>query len=158
MREIVLKDGSKTKVDDIDYEFAIKNLWVLSNRGYAVRGITLRGKKVKELLHREIIKRMFGSIPRDLFTDHINGNRLDNQRNNLRLANRSQNQANVHVVKNKYGFKGISMSETRKRWKATIKFNQKTLHLGYFSTSKEAALAYDIKAKELFGEFARLNF
>src|SRR3990167_9181870 len=140
MREIVLKDGSKTKVDDIDYEFAIKNLWVLSNRGYAVRGITLRGKKVKELLHREIIKGMFGSIPRDLFTDHINGNRLDNQRNNLRLANRSQNQANVHVVKNKY------------------KFNQKTLHLGYFSTSKEAALAYDIKAKELFGEFARLNF
>ena len=87
--------------------------------------------------------------------DHINGNTLDNRKVNLRIATRQQNNAN-RIVKNTLGYRGVRINGNR--YGAQIKFNGELIWLGTFDTKEEAAIAYDKKAVELFGEFAVLNF
>lgn len=90
--------------------------------------------------------------------DHVNQNGLDNRRTNLRHATKSQNRANVSLRKdNKSGYKGVSLLKSYGKWRAYIQKDKKLLHLGFFDTPQEAAIAYNKKAKELFGEFAWLN-
>lgn len=91
--------------------------------------------------------------------DHINGNGLDNRRENLRICTVSQNAMNrTRQRNNKTGFKGVSYDRVRKKFKACIHLDGKTKHLGMFLDSKEAALAYDSAAVQFFGKFAVLNF
>jgi hypothetical protein len=91
--------------------------------------------------------------------DHIDGNGLNNQEANLRPATNSQNQMNQRLQKSsKSGFKGVSWYGATRKWQVQIKKDGKHYFLGRFSTPEEAARAYDAKARELFGEFARLNF
>lgn len=90
--------------------------------------------------------------------DHINGNGLDNQRYNLRKATNQQNCMNRQSRRNSSSkFKGITWYKPTKKWKAQIVLNNEHIHLGMFNSEIEAAKAYNQKAKELFGEFARLN-
>jgi len=93
--------------------------------------------------------------------DHINGNGLDNRIENLRMCNNSQNQMNRRNQQNSLSkYKGVRKVQERKLnnpWYASISKDRVKFHLGYFSTEKEAAEAYNNKAKELFGEFASLN-
>lgn len=90
-------------------------------------------------------------------TDHINGVGLDNRRENLRKTNTSQNHANQPKRRGVYSsqYKGVSLHKHSGLWKAEIGAKG---YIGYFKTEEEAARAYDVKAKELFGEFARTNF
>jgi hypothetical protein len=94
--------------------------------------------------------------------DHINGNGLDNRKENLRVVTVVENARNSRgkVRSRKSQYKGVSFCIGRKSpWRATIEaggHGQK--HLGYFSTEEEAARAYDQAAAEVFGEFAFLNF
>lgn len=87
--------------------------------------------------------------------DHKNGNGLDNRRENLRIATRSQNAANRFKRGGSSKFKGVCIAG--KRWKAGIRQDGKSYHLGTFDTEEEAALAYNASATIRFGEFARLN-
>ena len=88
--------------------------------------------------------------------DHINGVRYDNIASNLRLATGSQNGANQSKnKKNKSGYKGVHFVKSRKKWRAQIKINNKTIHIGYFDCPELAHIAYCKRAVELFGEFAR---
>lgn len=91
--------------------------------------------------------------------DHINGNGLDNRRANLRVANKSQNGINAAFpVTNTSGYKGVSFCARTGKWHAKIEHYKKSIFLGSFDTSEAAASAYDEMAREIHGEFARLNF
>lgn len=96
--------------------------------------------------------------------DHINRNGLDNRRTNLRLATNQLNRFNSKKteIKNKHKSAGYSkykgvVKRSANCWGVRIGFNNERVYLGSFPTEKQAALAYNSKAKELFGEFAVLN-
>ena len=92
-------------------------------------------------------------------TDHINGNPLDNRRVNLRECTHQQNMHNRKKNKNsKSRYKGVWWEKDARKWRAAIRLDNKRYHIGYFHDERAAALAYDKKAIEFFGEFARLNF
>ena len=138
-------------MDDADYEALSKFKWCFNGR-YAVRPKP-RPMTGGIRMHREII-----GTPVEKDTDHINGDKLDNRRSNLRVCTRSQNMANVGKLKNNSsGFKGIHWHVAGENWIAYIKINGKKRHLGCFADIKEAAQAYNEAAKQLFGEFANLN-
>lgn len=149
MKQLPLKDGKVALIDDEDFEWANQWKWSLRSRGYVNR---TSGKKTI-WLHREIMK-----TPQGFDTDHINGDKLDNRKLNLRICTHSQNLMNQKLnSKNTSGFRGIVWKPKRKKWQVQIKKNQKIYHGGYFKNKLEAVRVYNIKVKELFGEFARLN-
>lgn len=92
--------------------------------------------------------------------DHKDGNGLNNLRSNLRLATSSQNGQNKRKQAGKFSssFKGVSWSARKEMWESYTCQSLRKIFIGYFNNEVEAAKAYDEKAKELFGEFARLNF
>jgi hypothetical protein len=90
--------------------------------------------------------------------DHIDRNTSNNHVSNLRWATSSENSGNTSSRKDSSSkYKGVSFHKLHKKWEVSIKFNKKKQHLGYFTCEKEAALAYNEKAKEVLGEFALLN-
>lgn len=106
-------------------------------------------------LHRKILE-----APQGITVDHINGDGLDNQRSNIRLATRSQNNAN-RAVKNVTGFRGVSRYHGG--FRAFISspvrnMGRKSIHLGCFDAAEDAARAYDRAALDRWGDYARLNF
>lgn len=154
MREIPLSRGKVALVDDEDYEFLSKWKWSFHPRGYATR--TSRKDdtygRVTIPMHRAVL-RLDGNN-RSL-VDHVNTNKLDKRRSNLRLCTPSQNHANKpRSNKNTSGYKGVSWDSTRQKWKAGITVKQKARNLGRFSTPEEAHAAYLAAAREAFGEFA----
>lgn len=102
-------------------------------------------------MHREIM-----GTPKGMDTDHIDRNGLDNRKCNLRICTRSQNNHNRQPRTDcDSRYKGVA--KQRKRWMAHIQYNGRSIFLGEYDTEIEAAKAYDKKAKEFFGEFARPN-
>ena len=152
-KEIELTKGFKTIVNADDFEWLNQWSWYCAH-GYAVRTVYDENGKPHQLrMHRLII-----NTPDGLDTDHINGDKLDNQRHNLRPATRSQNVANTFVEKrNKSGYKGVSWKKTNKKWCAQIRVDNVVRHIGLFDKKEEAAKAYNKEAKKYFGEFAYLN-
>jgi len=149
MKEIPLTQGKVALVDDADYERLSKFKWCY-NDGYAVCK-PRRGQKI--YMHREIMQ-----TPKGMEVDHANSCGLDNRRENMRNCTRSQNQANRGCQSNnKYGYKGVSFSNREKKFRAMIQIGGRKIHVGYFYTAKEAAMAYNDAAKNVHGEFAKLN-
>lgn len=105
-------------------------------------------------MHRLIMRAKKGQI-----LDHINGDRFDNRKENLRFCTNSQNLANRSKTSlNKSGYKGVTFIPGRLRpWRAVITYKGKYTNLGYFETKEQAALAYNKAAVKYFGEFARYN-
>lgn len=138
-------------VDDADEDYLSQFRWSLKVSGsnmYARRWI-LGGNGKFLPMHREIMCAYSG-----IQVDHIDGNTLNNQRSNLRLATPSQNQWNKGLYKNNTsGFKGVSWHKDTKRWQATIAANGKQKSLGVFYSKQDAALAYKEAAAKLHGEF-----
>ena len=90
--------------------------------------------------------------------DHRDGVTLNNQRHNLRWSTDSQSNANRRLFKNNTsGYRGVYGPNEYGRYLAQLKINKKRYHLGYYGTAEEAARRYDFFARDLFGEFARLN-
>jgi AP2 domain len=91
--------------------------------------------------------------------DHRNGNGLDNQEHNLRVATPAQNMANARsFLGSSSAYKGVSWHKPNRSWYAKITVNKHQKNLGYFTTEEDAARAYDVAALAAWGEFARLNF
>ncbi len=165
MKFIELTQGKKCIVDDDQYQFLNQWKWyVVTACGifYAVRGDYSSGKHVRIHMERLIMNVEMHKRNINKTVDHINGNSLDNRKKNLRICSLVQNFYNQKKSKNNTsGFKGVqNWSKWRKNkiWHAVIRKNYKLIHLGSFEIQEEAALAYDRAAKELFGEYARLNF
>jgi hypothetical protein len=152
---IPLSNGKSVIVDDEDYEALKLYKWCFGGGGYAQRHTSLQiGKRKTILMHRQIM-----NTPDGLETDHINGNGLDNRKENLRICTKNQNQMNRRLpCNNQSGYKGVSWYSRDGRWRAQIKLNSHLTFIGTYETAMEAARAYDEKAKEYFGEFAKLNF
>ena len=156
MKKIPLTQGKFTLVDDEDFERASNYKWFRDRAtytSYATRNIGTRPNKSKQRMHRLIMQAKKGQQ-----IDHINGNGLDNRRCNLRFCTNSQNQMNARPMGGSSKYKGVSWNKKGNKWYSAIRFNYKQIHLGVFVSETLAAKAYDSKAKELFGEFAYLNF
>lgn len=166
-REIVL--GGKRGVaivDREDYKRLAKFRWFLSGSGYAIRFIRENGRNRIVAMHREIMGLIepgtSGRPAGGVTVDHISHKKLDNRKCNLRLCTRSQQGANSRKYQRRYGstsqYKGVFLDGRWQRWRAMIRYNNKSYHIGNFDTEVEAARAYDRSAREHFGEFAYLNF
>ena len=149
VKAIALTMGKYTLVDAEDFDFLMKWEWQYRD-GYAKRGA--RGHKAIPM-HGVILR-----APQGMEPDHKNGDGLDNRKNNLRPATHQQNMWNRSPVKDSSSkYKGVSFQKATNYWKAYIKINEKQKHLGCFLSEEEAAIAYNRVAKELHGEFAKLN-
>lgn len=147
--QIVGAGQSLIIVDDDMLELVKTFKWRKTVKGYVIG----RVDGTSTSLHRFIL----GIAPLDpIQVDHINGNRSDCRRANLRCCSSGQNAANRRKINGTSSqFKGVTYK--RGRWEAQIKTNRKTLYLGRYVNELEAARAYDEKARELFGEFSWTN-
>lgn len=149
MKEITLTQGKVALVDDDDYERISKYNWSFSN-GYARRNQYVPIQKTI-LLHRFIMGEPIGYE-----VDHINGDGLDNRKENLRVCTHKENTRNRKIQKNNTsGFTGVVWDKPRNKWRAHIKYLGKLIFIGHFIDKNEASTAYEKRAKELFGDFLR---
>jgi hypothetical protein len=149
VRMIPLTDGSYAYVDAADYDWLRRWTWHRED-GYAIRPD--KGKDIS--MHRQIMQ-----PPEDMVVDHIDGNRANNCRANLRVCTHSENNRNHRKrIDSSSSFKGVFYDKRSHRWGAKCQYRGERIRLGYFDTDIEAARAYDRMAVELFGKFARLNF
>ena len=143
-------------VDDEDYEKFGKFSWYFHTTGHGVavrRTPEKKGKVERIYLHRAILKAGKG-----IHVDHINGNTLDNRKQNLRLCSIAENNRNVGKRKNNIsGYKGVFLNKKISKWFAQVSFEKKGIYLGSFSSKKDAARAYNRAAIKYFGKFAQLN-
>lgn len=157
MASFLTADGYEVLIDAEDLHLVAGRRFSTSvSRRSTVRYASTSSGKGRVLLHRMILCPGMG-----VDVDHANGDGLDNRRANLRTCTRAQNIANVHRVRrdNQSGLRGVRFHPHLKSrpWRARIRYENKTIDLGYFATSAEAAKAYDAEAIRLYGEFAGTN-
>lgn len=146
MREITLTRGLSAKVDDEDFD-RITNV----GRWYADvwHGARIYAKNQASYMHRMILNN-----PKTGDVDHINGDTLDNRKENLRVVDRSTNMLNANVIiriDNKSGRKGVHFDSFYNGWKAEIKVAGKKFHLGIYKEKEEAFKARE-KAENRLAE------
>lgn len=146
---IPLTRGKYAIVDEEDFEKMNQWKWHCTYFGYAARREGKNGKMI--FMHSEICG---FEAP-----DHINRNKLDNRKSNLRQASESQNKMNIGKrASNTSGYIGVSFQKRSNLWHAYIGCDKKRFHIGYFKTAIEAARARDLLAKKVHGSFVSLNF
>ena len=147
MKEIELTNGYKAIIDDENFKLLNQWKWSYHRIGYAIR-------KSNILMHRLIM-----NCPKNKTIDHINGNKLDNRKINLRICSLSENLKNQKLrINNTSGYKGVSFEKRRNKWRSQIKIGRQVKEIGQFKTAIQAAMAYDLWAKNIYGEYAKLNF
>lgn len=147
MKTIKLTQDKIAQVDDKDFAQLNRFKWC-HHQGYATRNL----KMETILMHRIIL-----NCPIELEVDHEDGNGLNNQRYNLRIATRSQNKANQPKQKGTWSskYKGVSWAKHAQKWSGHIQVNKKQIHLGLFDSELAAHMVYRIWAKKFFGRFAK---
>ena len=159
MNKIKLTKGYFAIVDDEDVELIANYSWraiPTRNTVYAKAYVRGSGRKNPQqvFMHRLIM-----NAPSGVEVDHINGDGLDNRKENMRLCSHSQNLQNQRNDSSRGSsiYRGVSWSKKDKKWVAQICKEYSNEILGYFKDEKEAGLAYNKAALVYFGEFAKLN-
>ena len=149
--EIPLSQGHVALVDDEDYE----RILALSPWSILRTPRTLYAKRNGDptYMHRVIVGAGKGQE-----VDHRDGDGLNNCRSNLRLASSAENKWNQGPRAGTSQYKGVCWDKTRSNWRANIVVDRRQITLGRYQTQEDAALAYDVAARELHGDYARLNF
>lgn len=154
--DIPLTKNKFSKIDKSDYEIICNFGWYYAARsGYAYSGSINNCSKenTRKVMHRYIMNVSSSNIQ----IDHINGDRLDNRRSNLRLATNAENSRNGYIRKdNKSGHRGISFDSSRNKWFAEI-CKDKKRYRKRFKYKEDAIAWYKEKAIALFGEFCALD-
>jgi hypothetical protein len=152
-KEIILTQGKVALVDDEDYDYLNQWKWHILSKRYAGTNMKINGKSKSIYLHRFIMK-----VSKDMQVDHIDNDKLNNVKTNLRICTHTQNMINRPVRSNsKSGFKGVIFYDKLKKYIARIKFNKEIKYLGSFNDPIDAARAYNAAALKYHGEFAHIN-
>jgi hypothetical protein len=155
MKQIPLNKNKVALIDDEDFEEINRHKWCVGSDGYPRRKVIIGGKQQAVFMHRFLMGLVRGDGKE---VDHINGNILDNQRKNLRVCSHHQNLINKKLQRNNTsGVRGVSWNKRKEMWQVYIVLNRKKIDLGYFDDLVLAAKRYNQEAKEMFGEFAKLN-
>ena len=157
MKKIQVTQGNFALVDNADFKFLNQYRWCILKSGnqlYARHSLPrINGKNKHILMHVLIL-----DTPKGMDTDHKDGNGLNNQRKNLRICTRSENQRNRGVQKgNIAGIKGVSLHRHNKKWTAQICLNKKKVYLGSFDTKEKAGDAYRRVCIKYHGEYAKME-
>lgn len=154
MKEIPLTQGMVALVDDEDYEDASRFSWFALANGRVTYAARHGEGRQTVYMHNSVLGSRAG-----FQVDHANGNGLDNRRMNLRWATKVEQGRNRQCYRNNVaGLKGVQRVQQSNRWRARITFDGRTHNLGCFDVPEDAARAYDSKAREVFGDFARVNY
>lgn len=153
---IPLTRGKYALIDKSSVDRISKHRWAahkIGNTWYAARkDRNANGKMV--FMHREVME-----CPNGMVVDHVNRDGLDNRLSNLRVCSHSQNIQNKKIQKNNSsGWIGVNWSRVSQKWQAGVALNGKNTHVGLFLCPIEAAIARDVAAIEVYGEYASLNF
>ena len=151
MKIIKLTQNKETVIDDCDFELASKYKWYFLGNGYAA---TRPWDKIKKTYSTIYLHRLIMKPKNGLLVDHINRDKLDNRRNNLRLCTHKENIRNGKVRStNTTGHKGVHLDKRTNNWIARICVDYKSIHLGV-SASLEKAIEMRTNAEiKYFGEF-----
>jgi hypothetical protein len=155
---IVINDKKFGRVEALcdkeDYELVKDYRWNITMHGYIRTAIRIEGRQKILFLHRVIL-----NCPEGFYSDHINRDRRDCRRKNLRICNKLENNRNLSKTKSKTSsrYKGVYWSSQAKRWVSSITVNYACLWIGSFKNEDDAAKAYNEAAIKHFGEFAALN-
>jgi hypothetical protein len=161
VKRIKLTQGKYALIDDEDYDYLSQWKWYCHDdkRGnvYALRNSYINRQHINIKMHRVIMP-----VPKKLVVDHINGNGLDNRKQNLRIATKMQNSRNSNQPKNYRSsvFKGVTIHKRKNGtigWRARIGVKYKVISLGVFETPEQAAETYNLAATKYYKQFARLN-
>jgi isochorismate hydrolase len=160
MKEIYLTQGKVAIIDDEDFEKISKKKWHAQRIGalyYACSRFTEHGRHTHIKMHHFL----FGKPQKDMFCDHINGNGLDNRRENIRITTNRGNQLNRHtVLSDQYSsrYPGVSWHKKSKKWQSQIQIEGVKFYIGCFATEKDAFDAYKEYAvdDDLWDELAEL--
>lgn len=140
-------------LDDDDYAKLKDKKWHIKDNGYAYTKVY--GKRLTTMYMHHFVH---GRFTDGRVTHHINGNKLDNQKENLVAVSESVNISARNLRKDsKTGYKGVHLLTVGNRWSAQIKHRGETFYLGCFSSPENAALAYNKVAKRFLGDLAYIN-
>ena len=150
MKTLQLPSGLQVKIDDEDLDLISKYRWYASkNRNF----FYARSDKPRVMMHKVIL-----NAPKGIHVDHINGDTLDNRKENLRICSIAENQWNRGKSRNNTsGYKGVCWHKGNNKWIANITVNKKTINLGSFDSPELAYNAYCESAKKLHGDFYNIR-
>lgn len=155
-RKIELTQGYYAIIDKDDYKRVSKLSWWYDKFAGARATTYENGAKNP---NRMSLSRFIMNAKKGEIVDHINHNKLDNRKSNLRICNQSDNCGNR--IKNRFAtlskYKGVRPDRLNRKWRASITKNGIRKNLGVYKTEKEAAIAYNNAARMFFGEFASFN-
>lgn len=155
-RKLTTSNGFEVLVDDEDYERLSQYNWYATgdkHTHYAIRREYANGKQKNIRMHRELMNPPEGKV-----VDHINGNGLDNRKENLRVCLQSQNCRNARKYEASNRYIGVTYLKTKDKWQANGNMDGKQVYLGIFDCEIAAARARDAYVRQHYGEFAKFNF
>ena len=152
---IYFSDNSSFLIDREDFDTINKFTWFKGRRGYPIAHLKLEGKKLTRPVHKVILS----DVGKDMNIDHINRDRMDNRRSNLRVCSHQENMFNQRKRNtNTSGYIGVAYHKAANKYESYINLDAKKHYLGLYDTAIEAARVRDEYAKRMYGEYAKLNF
>lgn len=149
---IPLTQGQMTIIDEEDFQLAKQYKWHAHKQHNIYYAVTTIGQKPNRKAVR--LHRLLSNCPERMVVDHIDGNGLNNCRDNLRICTNSENVKNRKIqINNTSGYKGVTWHKREQKWRAQIQMNNKQIQLGSFDNPEDAYAAYCEAAEKYHGEF-----